>query len=227
MSHGAESGQQTIDPGDLADFIDHTCVHPNMTGADVDRVCAEALHYGFRGVVVPSGYVSHAKRRLMNTGIKVVSTVGFPHGTAAPDVKAHEASRAASAGADEIDYVISIGAALENNYRYIREEGVAIVRQTRGKLLKAILEVGYLNEEQIFHCARELAAARIHFVKTCTGFGPGQATEEDVRLIARAADGKALVKASGGIRDRRTAIRLLKAGAAILGTSAGPSIVTK
>ena len=133
---------------------------------------------------------------------------------------------AAAMGADEIDYVISIGAALENNFRYIREEGVAIVRATRGKLVKAILEAGFLNEEQKFECARVLADARIPYIMTCTGFGPGQATVEDVRLLAHAVQGNALVKASGAIRERSQVVEMLTAGAAVVGTSHGPGILT-
>jgi deoxyribose-phosphate aldolase len=190
----------------------------------VDGACDAALTYRFRGVVVPSGAVTHAKRRLMNTGIKVVSTVGFPHGNQSPEVKAHEAQRAAAMGADELDYVISIGAALDGDVKYLREEAVAIIRVTRGKLLKAILEVGYLTEEQRFLAAQALADAGVHYVKTCTGFGPGRATVEDVRLLVRAAGRKALVKASGGVREAWQVVELLSAGAAVVGTSHGPEI---
>jgi deoxyribose-phosphate aldolase len=209
---------------ELAPFIDHSCLRPNAKGADVDRVCTEAIAHRFRGVVVPSGAVAHAKRRLENSGVKVVAVVGFPHGTSAPDVKAHEAMRAAALGADEVDYVISIGAALSGDLREIREECVGIIRQTRGKLVKAILEIGFLDEKQRVETARALAEAGVHYVKTCTGFGPGACSPDDVRLLVQAVSGKALVKASGGIKDKAQAIAMLSAGAAIVGTSHGPAI---
>jgi len=211
-------------PQDLAQFIDQSALAPDALAQDLDLACREALRFRFRGLVVPSGAVSHAKRKLMNSGIKVIAVVSFPHGTMAPDIKAHEAGRAAAMGADEIDYVISIGAALENNFRYVREEGVAIMRAARGKLIKAILEVGYLSEQQKFECARSLADARIPYIKTCTGFGPGTATVEDVQLLVHAVQGNALIKASGGIKDAYGALDLLSAGAAVLGTSRGPAI---
>jgi deoxyribose-phosphate aldolase len=211
---------------ELAPFIDHSCLSPEAVVGDIERTCDEALMYRFRGVVVPSGAVGHAKRRLMNTGIKVVCVVGFPHGTQSPDIKAHEAMRAAAMGADEIDYVISIGAALEADMRFVREEGIAIIRQTRGKLVKAILETGFLPEEHKYHAARSLAEAGVHYVKTCTGFGPSGCTVADVELLVRAVEGKALIKASGGIRDKKTAIAMLQAGAAVIGTSHGPAICT-
>lgn len=209
---------------DIAQFIDQSVLSPDVRQHQVNAVCDAALLYRFRGVVVPSGTVHHAKRRLINTGIKVVATVSFPHGTQAPDVKAHEAMRAAAIGADEIDYVISIGAALDDDWKYLREEALAIIRQTRGKIVKAILEVGYLGEKQRFEAARTLAQTGIPYVKTSTGFGPGGATPEDVMLLCRAVAGKALIKASGGVRTREQCIALLEAGAAVIGTSHGPEI---
>lgn len=212
---------------DLISFIDQSALRPDTRAFEIDALCDVALQYRFRGVVVPSGAIHHTKRRLMNTGIKVVATVGFPHGNQAPDVKAHEAMRAAALGADEIDYVIAIGAALDGDMKYLRDEAVAILRQTRGKIVKAILEVGYLSDRQKFETASTLALTGVPYVKTCTGFGPGEATPEDVALLAQAVAGKALVKASGGIRTTERAIALLEAGAAVIGTSRGPEICTE
>ncbi len=210
-----------MQPHELAQFTDHAVLRPDASSRDLDRACDETLQFRFRGICVPSGAVGHAKRRLKDTGIKVSSTVGFPHGNSAPDVKAWEATRAAAMGADEIDYVVSIGALMDNDFRFIREEAVAIMRGTRGKIIKGILEVGYLNDEQKWGAAQALSDAGVPYVKTCTGFGPGMATEDDVRLLVRAIAGRALVKASGGIRERWQAIQLLSAGAAVIGTSHG------
>jgi deoxyribose-phosphate aldolase len=209
---------------EVAPFIDQSCLKPDMIVADVDAACDEALHYQFRGLVVPSGSVTQAKRRLLNSTVRVVCAVSFPHGTQAPDIKAAESMRAAAMGADEIDYVISIGAALEGDMRYLREEAVAIMRQTRGKIVKAILEIGFMNEEQMYNTARSLAEAGMHYVKTCTGYGPGVCTADAVRLLSRAVGGKSLVKASGGIKEKWQAIEMLEAGAAVIGTSHGATI---
>ncbi len=221
---GSASIACAVQPSDLAAFIDHSCLRPDIRAADVDRACDEALKFRFRGVVVPGAHVAQARHRLADSGIKVVSVVAFPHGTSAPEVKAHEAMRAAATGADEIDYVISIGAAIDGDLRFLREEAIAVIRQTRGKLLKAILETGYLDDAKKAASALALAEAGVHYVKTCTGFGPAPCTADDVRLIARAVTGKALVKAAGGIRTREQAIEMLQAGAAVLGTSHGPTI---
>jgi deoxyribose-phosphate aldolase len=216
-----------VRPIDLVTFIDQSALRPEMRAFELDGVCDQVLQYRFRGLVVPTGSVHHAKRRLMDTGVKVVATVAFPHGNQAPDVKAHEAARAASLGADEIDYVISIGAALDEDWKYLRDEAAAVVRQARGRIVKAILEVGHLSAKQKIEAARAVADAGVPYVKTCTGFGPGEATPEDVALLVRALDGKALVKASGGVRTRERVLALLQAGAAVIGTSRGPEICSE
>ena len=211
---------------ELARFIDHASLAPDAGAEDVARACQEALDYEFRALIVPTCAVSQARRLLRDTGVKVGAVVSFPHGTCSADIKSHVAQQAVQSGADEIDYVISIGAARDGDFRYVREEAVAIVRAVRGRVVKAILEVGYLTPEQIVKSTLRLCEAGVSYVKTCTGFGPGEATEEIVQILAETVGDRALVKASGGIRDREQAIRLLHAGAAVIGTSRGTTFCT-
>ncbi len=210
---------------DLPPFIDHAVLRPDAVRENVTSACNAALNYGFRGVVVPTGAVSQAKRILGSSEVKVIATVAFPHGTMAPDVKVQEASRAIALGADEIDYVICVGAALENDFHYLQQEAAAIVRAVRGKLVKAILEISYLPDATRLHAAKATVDGGVHYVKTSTGFGPGGGTTaEDVRQLLRATTGRALVKASGGIKEKWQAMELLAAGAAIIGSSNGPGL---
>jgi deoxyribose-phosphate aldolase len=109
----------------------------------------------------------------------------------------------------------------------VRTDIAAVVRAASGRLVKVILETGLLDEGQKVRacaCAVDAGAA---FVKTCTGFGPGQATREDVALLARCVAGRARVKASGGIRTLSQARVMIAAGADRLGTSAGVAIATE
>ena len=67
------------------------------------------------------------------------------------------------------------------------------------------------------------------FVKTSTGFvkGGAGAKEEDVALMYKTVKDAGLqVKASGGIRDKETAIKMIEAGAVRLGTSSGVKIIS-
>lgn len=213
-----------MQPQELAAFIDHSVLRPESRIEDVDRACEDALFYRFRGVVVTSSAVTHARRRLMDSGVKVVSVVGFPHGTEAPDVKAHEAMRACAMGADEIDYVISIGAAIDGDMKFLTEEAVAVTRSARGKMVKAILETGYLQPDVVLAVTEALVHAGLPYIKTCTGFGPRGTTAGEVRAIVEVIAGRALVKASGGVRTADDVIAMLSAGAAVVGTSRGPQI---
>ncbi len=214
-------------PGhDLAAFIDHSVLAPNTRSADISAACAAALQFNLRSIVVTSGFVGQAKRLLTDSQIGVVSVVAFPHGTSGPDTKVYEATRAVELGADEIDYVISIGAALDDDLRFLTEEARAICRAVPGHGVKAILETGYFTDERMFAVAGAVLDGGVAVVKTSTGYGPRGATEDDVRILARAAANRGFVKASGGISDRARAMSMLNAGASLIGTSHGPAICT-
>ena len=213
-----------MNANELAPFIDHAVLGPRVQYDDVAGACADAKRYGFRGVVVPSSSVPHATRLLRESDVKVISTVGFPFGDTTQETKAFEAAHAVENGADEIDYVISLSAALDGDFRFVREEATNLVRAANGRIVKAIIEVGYLDETQMFQVASGLADSGVAYVKTCSGFAQGGATTEIVQFLVQAVKGRCLVKASGGIRDAAQAIALLKAGAAVLGTSRGPEL---
>jgi deoxyribose-phosphate aldolase len=209
---------------ELAQFIDQASLSPDATRMIIDRAARDATKYGFRGLVVPTCSVAQAKRALGEGPVKVVAAIAFPHGSTTADVKVNEAARAAALGADEIDYVINIGAAVENDFHFITQEAAAIVRAVRGRLVKAILEISYLSDSNRLAAAQACVDGGVHYIKTCTGFGPGAVTGEEVRALARALEGKALIKAAGGIREKWQAVEMLKAGAAVIGTSRGPFI---
>lgn len=214
---------------ELAAKIDHTLLGPEVSREQVKQLCAEAVRYKFFAVCVNPCHVPLAKGELRDTKVRIVTVIGFPHGTTLPQVKAFEAREAVDAGADELDMVINIAALKAKDYRLVTEE-IAAVREAVAKaprkiLLKVILETALLNDEQKVAGAILAQAAGADFVKTSTGFGPGGATVEDVRLLREAVGSKMGVKAAGGIRDYETAIRLIEAGADRIGTSAGVAII--
>jgi deoxyribose-phosphate aldolase len=208
-------------PNELAAFIDHAALKPTTRQQDVDTACAEALQFAFRGLVVPTNSINRARRQLRDSGVQVIGAVGFPHGTSCAEVKVSEARRALELGADEVDYVISVGAVLDGDLRFVRDEATAIVRACSGRIVKAILEVGYLDPAQVRAASDTLADTGVAYVKTCTGFAPGGATPSVVKLMSETVAGRCLVKASGGIQHFDQAVDLLRAGAAVLGTSRG------
>ena len=214
---------------ELAKLIDHTVLGPATGRADVERVCEEAKRYGFATVCIPPTYVRLAARLLRDSGIKVCTVAGFPHGQHTPETKAFEAKAAVDAGADEVDMVINVAALIAGDYSYvlsdIRAVREAIDKAPRPIVLKVILECALLSDDKKEAGAILAKAAGADFVKTSTGFGPGGATPEDVALLRRTVGDSMGVKAAGGIRDYETALAMIQAGANRIGASKGVQIL--
>ena len=204
---------------EFSKYFDHTILSPQAGMSDIDRVCAEAKEYNFASVCVNSGYTKRVADNLKDSGVKTCVVVGFPLGACDSNTKAFEASNAVAEGADEIDMVINIGALKDGLFDVVYEDILAVRKVTEKKVLKVIIETGLLTDEEKIKACELSIKAGADFVKTSTGFLGGGATVYDVALMKRVVNGKALVKASGGIRDYNTACDLIHAGADRLGTS--------
>lgn len=210
----------------IAPFIDHTLLKAEAGAADIERLCREALDYGFYSVCVNGRWARLSRERLGGTNVKVCAVVGFPLGAVATRVKAFEAAAAVEDGASEIDMVLSVGKLLDRDFESVRRDISSVVGAVQGgALVKVILETGALTDELKREACRISEAAGADYVKTSTGFGPGSATEADIRLMRAAVSGQIGVKASGGVRDAATAEIMLRAGASRIGTSSGVAIV--
>jgi deoxyribose-phosphate aldolase len=210
----------------LAAYIDHTLLKPEATPAAIRRLCEEARLHGFKSVCVNSGYVALAASLLAETPVLVCSVVGFPLGAMATAAKAAEARGAIVDGAGEIDMVVPVGLVKAGEWASVAADIGAVLAACGEVPLKVIFETCLLDDEekrQLCRLCRELGVA---FVKTSTGFGSGGATLADVRLMRASVGDSAGVKASGGVRDRETALAMIEAGATRLGTSSGVAIVT-
>ena len=210
----------------IASWIDHTLLKPDANEEAIEKLCFEAITYKFRTVCVNGKWVSLCNEVLKSSETGIAVVVGFPLGANHTPVKAFEAAVAASGGATEIDMVLSIGQLLEGNHKAVEADIREVVNAVNGQaIVKVILETGFLNDEQKVTACKLSEAAGAHFVKTSTGFGPGGATAEDIRLMRGAVSSHVQVKASGGIRDLETAILMVEAGATRLGTSSGIAII--
>jgi deoxyribose-phosphate aldolase len=210
---------------DLAKYIEQTLLKPEATPSDVEAHCLRAAGHGLFGVCVAPRFVTLARRCVANSGLSVVTVVAFPFGATATDVKAAEARSAVADGADEVDMVMALGDALADDFDAVEADIRAVRDATAGRVLKVILETGYLTDERIDAAARASVRAGADFVKTSTGFGPRGATVADIERLVRAVQGRAQVKASGGIRTRAAALEMIRAGATRIGTSAGVEMV--
>ena len=210
----------------FAKFIDHTLLRPDATTDEIDALCDEAKEFSFASVCVNPSYVPSAVRRL-GGAVKVCTVVGFPLGATTPAVKSAEAREAITLGADEIDMVINIGALKSRRYGEFEADLRAVREATHGKILKVIIETSLLSREEKIRACVAAKDAGADFVKTSTGFGGGGASVEDIETMREAVGPAMGVKASGGIRDAKTAAAMIAAGATRLGTSAGVAIVNE
>ncbi len=209
----------------LAGYIDHTLLKPEATPADVDRLVEEALDHYLYAVCVNPAFVPRVMAKKGDAPLRVAAVVGFPLGANAPEIKAQEAALAVAQGADEIDMVIPIGRARAGDLAAVEAEVRAVRRAAPGAVLKVILETGFFTPEEIRALAEAAIRGGADFLKTSTGFGPRGATLEDVRLLREVAGDRAKVKASGGIRDKKTAWAMIEAGADRIGASSGVKLV--
>lgn len=215
-------------PQDLGQYIDHTLLKPEATPADIDRLCDEAVQYGFASVCVNPAWVRRAAARVRGSGVKVTSVVGFPLGAHAPEIKALETRRALRDGAREIDMVINVGALKAADYDLVGSDIARVVEACRevGATCKVIIEAALLSDEEKVIASRLAQQAKAHFVKTSTGFGPGGAQIFDVGLMREAVGPSMGIKAAGGIKTRQQVQEFIEAGATRIGASAGVSIVS-
>ncbi|MBB6097112.1 deoxyribose-phosphate aldolase [Deinobacterium chartae] len=211
---------------DLAAYIDHTLLKATATPDDIRTLCSEARAHRFKAVCVNPAYVALAKRELEGSGVRVATVCGFPLGATTPEQKADEARRSVELGADEVDMVLNIGLAKAGDWEGVSADIRAVREATRGKVLKVILETGYLSDDEKRRAAQASVDAGADFVKTSTGFGQGGATVEDVRLMKQVVGERAEVKASGGVRSLEDAHAMITAGATRIGTSSGVALVS-
>ncbi len=206
-------------------YIDHTILRADATQADIEKLCQEAKTYQFASCCVNSCYVPLVHRLLEGSGVMTCTVVGFPLGAMNTKAKAFETRQAIEDGADEIDMVLSIGALKEGRDAEVEADIRAVVEAAQGRTVKVILETCLLTDEEIVRACKLSEQAGAHFVKTSTGFSTGGATVEAVSLMRKSVGAHVKVKASGGIRNRADAERMIEAGADRIGCSAGVQIV--
>jgi len=206
---------------EFAKFIDHTFLKAYAMESDMKKLCDECREYGFAMAAINSYPVKYCHHQLSGSGVHTGAAVGFPLGQTTIEVKMFETKQAIKNGADEIDYVLNIGKLKEGNLAYIKDEMVRIkeICDEFHILLKVIFENCYLTKEEIKQAALIAKEVRPDFIKTSTGFGTGGATLEDVRLMKETVGNNVKVKAAGGIRDLKTMIEMIDAGAERIGTS--------
>jgi len=218
----------------LAPYIDHTLLKPGLLLADVEKLCNEAVAYGFAAVCVPPLMVKPAINTLAQLNkqapanvVKVATVIGFPFGYCAIEAKLAETVLAIVDGAGELDVVINYTAIKNNDWQLVANEinHLMPIIKSKGRVIKVIIESGMLTNDEIIKCCDLYGAAGVDFIKTSTGYADKGASVEAVTLMRKHLNDAVQIKASGGIRDTAFAKALVAAGATRLGCSSSIAIV--
>jgi deoxyribose-phosphate aldolase len=217
---------KTITYEQLAKTIDHSLLRPELTEADVIAGCELAKRYNVASVCVKPYQVPLAAKLLEGTDVAVGTVVGFPHGANATTIKVAEARQAIADGAAELDMVLNIGELRNGNASYVRDDIAAVVEAAEGKaLVKVILENAYLTDKEKELGCKLVEEAGGDFVKTSTGFAPGGATIEDLRLMRASVVPQVQVKAAGGVRSLDAILEVIDVGVTRVGATATATIL--
>ena len=205
---------KTITSEQLAKVVDHSLQKPELTEQDVIDGCRIASKYNTATVCDKPCHVRLAAEMLKNTQVKVCTVIGFPHGSNLTRIKVDEAEAAMDDGAEELDMVLNIGALRSGQFDFVRDDvkEVCDVAHSRGAKVKVILENAYLTDEQKIIACKLSEEAGADWVKTSTGFAPGGATIEDIRLMRANTSPKIQVNAAGGVRTLGALLAVIDAG---------------
>ncbi|WP_211653987.1 deoxyribose-phosphate aldolase [Planococcus alpniumensis] len=210
----------------IASLIDHTLLKAEATAPQIEQLCKEAAEYNFASVCVNPAWVALAAKQLDQSEVKVCTVIGFPLGASTSETKAFETKDAIEKGAGEIDMVLNIGALKSGQEDVVKADVEAVVNAAKGKaIVKVILEICLLTDEEIKLASRLSKEAGADFVKTSTGFSTGGATVEAVRLMRETVGPDLGVKASGGVRSLEDVEKMVEAGATRIGASSGVQIM--
>lgn len=206
-------------------YIDHTILKADASIEDVKRICKEAREYDFASVCVNPSFVSLCKEELKGSSVKVCTVVGFPLGATTTYSKVEETKQAIKDGATEIDMVINISRLKAKQDDFVEEEIRSLKKACGDLILKVIIETCLLTDEEKVRACILSKKAGADFVKTSTGFSTGGATAYDVKLMRDTVGEEMGVKASGGIKDSKSFLEMIEAGANRIGASAGIRIM--
>lgn len=210
---------------EILSHIDHTLLRPTSTEAEIDCLCGEALRLKTASVCIPPSYVKYAHDKF--PALNICTVIGFPLGYNTTAVKCFETRDAVENGASEIDMVINLGMVKNGDFDEVQNEISEVRSACPGKILKVIVETGYLTEDEKIRLCDCVTNAGADYIKTSTGFGTAGAKLEDIRLFAKHIGGSVKMKAAGGVKSREDLEMFLEAGCDRIGTSSAVKLLNE
>lgn len=187
---------------DIAKMIDHSLLNPALTVDELEQGIRLALEYDVASVCIMPFYLKRCAELLAGTGVRASTTIGFPHGGHTTAIKVAETARALDDGGEELDMVVNISKVRSGDWNYVRDDVGAVIAlvHDRGQKVKVIFENAYLDDSQKIRLCEICGELGADWVKTSTGYAPGGATLDDLRLMRRHSPPHVQVKAAGGVR---------------------------
>ena len=187
---------------DIAKMIDHSLLNPALTVDELEQGIRLALEYDVASVCIMPFYLKRCAELLAGSGVRASTTIGFPHGGHATAIKVAETARALDDGGEELDMVVNISKVRSGDWNYVRDDVGAVIAlvHDRGQKVKVIFENAYLDDSQKIRLCEICGELGADWVKTSTGYAPGGATLDDLRLMRRHSPPHVQVKAAGGVR---------------------------
>ena len=212
-------------------YIDHSPLKMDATETEIIQFCKEAIDYSFHSIVVFPYYIETAKKIIEGSDVKLDTVAGFPFGNDLIEIKARQAEQYLEMGADEIDMVMNLSAFKSGKTDHVKRDIDAVLKKVRKKnaLLKVILEVELLTDDEIIEACNIVADVGADFVKTSVGLlrGSKPAEVKTVKLMYDTVASKGLkVKASGAVHTTEKFLAMIDAGASRIGTSKGIELLT-
>jgi len=214
---------------DIAKTIDHSLLSPALSEKDLEDGCRLAVEYGVASAVVHPHALAWCAPILNAGGVKASTTISFPQGIQATEIKLAETRRALDDGGEELDMVVNISRVLSDQWDYVRDEIAAIndMIHADGKWLKVIFENCYLADEHKIRLCEICGAIGVDWVKTSTGFAPGGAVLADLVLMRKHSPANVQIKAAGGVKTLDQVLEIRAAGTTRVGVSSTAAILAE
>ncbi len=219
--------QSKVDPTDVAQMIDHALLRPDLVEDELNAGLDLCIEHQVASACVRAGDARSAKRRLIDSQVKLSVAIGFPHGSNACETKLFETKLAMDSGADEVDVVMNIGRWKSGDLAYVERELRSIIEEvtSRAGLTKVILESYYLDRDEILAACVVCERVGADFVVNTTGYAPRNVQMQDVELLTSCVNDEMGVKVAGGVNDLAQVLKYRQMGATRIGTLATAQIL--
>ncbi len=157
-----------------------------MTPEQLEKSIKKAVEYNLAAILVPSFMIKSMKEATKGTDLHIGSAISFPLGAEDPEVKALQAKMMVDKGVDDIDFVMNFAALASGYPSEVEKECMLIRKAAPNAIIKMILEVSYLNDNQIRQAVKIAADNGIDYAKSSSGQAEGPTMEQVCILVDEA-----------------------------------------